>query len=170
MKFIKNFLYILIQCTWGFIQTLIGFVLFIKYAVKGCKREFYHGAIMTYHDGDWGGVSLGLFTFVSSKRDDSWLKDAIPHEYGHTIQSLLLGPFYNFIIGIPSFIWCNGKAGIEKRSKGTSYYDFYTESWANKCAEKVLKCDKIVYMDIQAAEIRKKLQEEITKNKPKVKS
>ena len=50
-----------------------------------------------------------------------------------------------------------GKKGIEKRMNGASYYDFYTESWANKCAEKVLKCDTIVYADKEAELIRQKL-------------
>ncbi len=160
MKFIKYFLYAFVQWTWGFIQSLIGFCLFCKYKTRKCKSEFYHGAIMTYHDGDWGGVSLGYFTFVNGHRDEDWTKDAIPHEYGHTIQSLLLGPLYMFIIGIPSMVWCNGKKGIKKREMGASYYDFYTESWANECAEKVLKCDKIVYMDKKAEETKKKLESE----------
>ena len=159
MKAIKYILYIFIQWTWGFIQSFIGLMLFIKYAAKGNKHVFYHGAIMTYHEEGWGGVSLGMFTFVNGTRSQEWLKDTEPHEYGHTIQSLILGPLYCFVIGIPSSVLCNGKKGIEKRKQGASYYDYYTESWANSCAEKVLKCDKIVYADNEAAVIRQKLSE-----------
>ena len=76
MKAIKYILYIFIQWTWGFIQSFIGLMLFIKYAAKGNKHVFYHGAIMTYHEEGWGGVSLGMFTFVNGTRSQEWLKDA----------------------------------------------------------------------------------------------
>lgn len=60
------------------------------------------------------------------------------HEYGHTIQSLILGPLYLIVIGIPSTLWgflpyCNKKREKEK----LSYFSFYTESWANDLGEKV---------------------------------
>lgn len=131
MKYIRYFFYFLLQITWGFFQTLFGLVLFLK-NIK-CKHAFYHGAILTYHDGDWGGISLGLFIFVNRKRGEDWYKPATVHEYGHTIQSLILGPLYLFVIGLPSFVWCNNKKCIEYRKKNNkSYFDLYCESWANK--------------------------------------
>mgnify|MGYP007099320789 FL=1 len=30
----------------------------------------------------------------------------IQHEYGHTVQSLILEPIWLFVIGLPSLIWC----------------------------------------------------------------
>lgn len=55
------------------------------------------------------------------------------HEYGHSIQSLILGVFYLFVIGIPSFCWA--AFGSKYRTKhNKTYYEFYTESWANKIA------------------------------------
>lgn len=107
-KAIKYTLYWLVQCTWGCLQTLFGFVLFCKYA--RCKHEFYHGAILTYHDGNWGGVSLGAFIFINGNRPEVWTRDARVHEYGHTIQSLICGPLYMFAVGIPSVVWCNTKS------------------------------------------------------------
>lgn len=60
------------------------------------------------------------------------------HEYGHTIQSLILGPLYLFVVGIPSFIWCNNKKCIAMRQDNNkSYYDLYCESWANRLGEAV---------------------------------
>ena len=61
------------------------------------------------------------------------------HEYGHTIQSLVLGPLYLVIIGLPSVVWMNVPALSRWRARtGTSYYAFYTERWANTLGERVL--------------------------------
>lgn len=130
VKLIKGALYLLWQFTFGIIQSLIGFVLFLKYI--HCRHEWYHGAILTYHNGKWGGVSLGAFIFVADNRPEVWTCDARVHEYGHTIQSLLLGPLYMLVIAIPSMIWCNTKSLHDKRMRGEmNYYDLYCESGAN---------------------------------------
>lgn len=129
MKFILRFLYIIWQWSWGFIQSLIGLVMLLKYAK--CKHEWYHGALVTYHEDNWGGISLGMFVFMNGTRDEEWTNGTRVHEYGHTLQSLLLGPFYMLVIGIPSFIWCNAKKFVELRKTGVSYFDFYPEKWAN---------------------------------------
>ncbi len=118
-------LYWLFQLTWGILQTFFGFILFLK-NIK--RRHFiYKGAVFT----EWargGGISLGLFVFVKPNAESG----LICHEYGHTLQSLLLGPLYLLIIGLPSFIW----AGLPyfrrlRKEKGISYYSLYCERWAN---------------------------------------
>lgn len=60
------------------------------------------------------------------------------HEYGHTIQSLILGPLYLIVMGIPSTLWgflpsLNNK----RKNQGISYFSFFTEKWANYLGEKV---------------------------------
>ena len=70
-----------------------------------------------------GGVSLGNFVFLSPSCSNK--ETSIRHEYGHVMQSHLLGWLYLFIIGIPSML--NAMFSITD-----CYYDFYTESWANK--------------------------------------
>ena len=57
--------------------------------------------------------------------------DYIKHEYGHTLQSKILGPLYLFVIGLPSLIWAGCFEDYRKENK-ISYYDFYTEKWADK--------------------------------------
>jgi hypothetical protein len=43
----------------------------------------------------------------------------------------MLGPLYLLVIGLPSLLWA--WLGDNYREKhGVSYYDFYTEKWANK--------------------------------------
>lgn len=120
---VKAFLYRFTQLTWGIIQTFLGFLLFLL-NIKN-KHQSYNGAIITY----WPkkvGISLGMFIF--SYQD----KDMIRHEYGHTIQSLFLGPLYLIIVGIPSFIWANLPYFINKRKNEHITYDsFIIEKNAN---------------------------------------
>lgn len=59
------------------------------------------------------------------KYNRNFIKD---HEWGHTRQSLYLGPLYLLIIGLPSIIW----AMIHTPNSKKSYYFFYTERWADK--------------------------------------
>ena len=60
------------------------------------------------------------------------------HEYVHTIQSLILGPLYLIVIGIPSTLW-GFLPNLHKKRKDDqiSYFSFFTEDWANRLGEKV---------------------------------
>ena len=84
----------------------------------------YQDAIVIIKRKTEGSVTLGRHIFLSSKATDTTVK----HEYGHTIQSLILGPLYLIVIGIPSIIWA---ATHKKLASNKSYYWFYTESTAN---------------------------------------
>lgn len=140
----KKVIYVLIQWTWRFLQTFLGFILFLI----NIKNEhiFYHGAIITRIKGKTS-ISLGMFAFVGLDLEmDKRLENRIPddeieqrtlvHEYGHTIQSIILGPLYLLIIGIPSSIWA---MTFNNKGNTISYYSFYTEKWANALGEKVTK-------------------------------
>lgn len=61
--------------------------------------------------GNWGGVELGCVALCGSysQKDGScydphWFEHTRRHEFGHTIQQLIFGPFQLFIVGIPSAI------------------------------------------------------------------
>jgi hypothetical protein len=110
------------------------------------KHYTYHGAIIT----EWGlksSMSLGLFVFVTSEpffaekykgkiSAEELSNRLLIHEYGHTIQSLILGPLYLIVIGIPSTMW--GFLGAKRRKdKEIPYGAFFTESWANRLGEQV---------------------------------
>ncbi|MBQ1878278.1 MAG: hypothetical protein II161_05610 [Erysipelotrichaceae bacterium] len=128
-----NIIKAVIQCTWGCLQTLVGLAVFL-FNIKD-RHYIYKGEIVT----NWharGSVSLGLFLFIGDYSERLYPK-VLLHEYGHSIQSLLLGPLYLPIIGLPSFIWCNLPALRDKRRRERrSYYSFYTEAWANDLARK----------------------------------
>lgn len=69
-----------------------------------------------------GGISLGQYIILSSK----W-KDDVRHEFGHCLQSKMLGWFYLPIIGLPSLL----HAWLCK-CKDHDYTDFWCEKWADK--------------------------------------
>lgn len=121
------------QCTWGFLQTLLGFAVFLAHLGK--KHTWYHGAVVTEWDNK-GSVSLGLFMFVSGAEMSERL---LIHEYGHAIQSLCLGPLYLPVIGLPSLLWSRLPAcSKRRREKQISYYSFFTEKWADRWGERVV--------------------------------
>lgn len=78
-----------------------------------------------------GGVTLGKYIFIS--QDYRNKERVIKHESGHVKQSLILGPLYLLVIGIPSILWAGFIHNMLFKDK--SYYWFYTESWANKLAK-----------------------------------
>lgn len=136
----KRVFFVFWQCTWGILQTLAGAAVFLIYA--GCEHSVFGGAVVTV----WqraGGVSLGLFIFIPKQRavrrsvsPEEVKERLVVHEYGHSVQSLILGPLYLPVIGLPSIIWAGAPCFCEKRSRGhISYYSFWTERLANRLGE-----------------------------------
>ena len=121
---LRDAAYSLLQCTWGILQTLLGLALFLRFRRR--QHHIFHGGIATKW-GRGGGVSLGQFFFYDENREDLLL-----HEYGHTLQSLILGPLYLLVVGIPSFLWANLPYFKERRKrKGIPYSGLYCERWAD---------------------------------------
>ncbi len=136
MSSFKKFLFYFIQWTWGLPVNAVGGLAFLICKMRGNRTEKFENAYITYLNWNAGGLSLGLFLFI---KDDfwnrSWIYDTRIHEYGHTWQCLVLGPFYWPVIGLPSAIWYHGFEGYRRR-KNISYYAFYPEKWANYCGQR----------------------------------
>ena len=127
--------YRLWQWTWGLPQTLLGLVLAIRY--RRCPRRRVGGTLATFHDGAWGGVSLGMFLFVPGGLQPEREARLLAHEYGHTFQSALLGPLYLLAVGVPSFLWANLPGNVRKRAtQGIPYTSRYPEDWAEALGRK----------------------------------
>lgn len=108
---------------WQAPQNIVGLAFRIFYSV----RPILFRGVDVVVDGRFpGGISLGHTVIVKRPFLDN--PDTWNHEYGHTRQSLYLGPFYLFVVGIPSLLW----AWYWNPSRGVSYYSFYTEKWADK--------------------------------------
>lgn len=116
----------LLRIIWQFPQVLLGIVLRLYYCGRIDVRGTYKGVrYFVVHDMPGGGISLGnvIFARAEFERNPTLYK----HEYGHTRQSLYLGPLYLLVIGLPSLI----HAALYRPEKG-NYYDFYTERWADR--------------------------------------
>ena len=82
-------------------------------------------------------MGLGMFIFIG--KCDVGDDEILAHEYGHTVQSVILGPLFLFVIAFPSLFWANSRKLIRYRQKrGMNYYRFYPERWANRIAKKRL--------------------------------
>ena len=80
----KTFLFYLIQFPWALPQNLVGGIGYLA-----LRKKYRHER------------SLGIFIFMNPDRPADRVHDTRIHEYGHTIQSLLLGPVWAFVIAIP---------------------------------------------------------------------
>ena len=131
-KKLKKHAYTAAQWTWGLPQTLIGAAL---YAAHRKDDHFdYRGAKATAWNRD-AGISLGKFIFVPRRAGGNAEKFLLEHEYGHTIQSLILGPFYLLVVGAPSMLWNRLPYFKSKRRRtGKSYYSAPFEKTANALA------------------------------------
>lgn len=108
---------------WQAPQNIVGLVFRLIY---GWTAILFRGVDVVVSSRFPGGISLGRTIVV--KRPYLANTDTWNHEYGHTRQSLYLGPFYLFVVGIPSLLW----AWYWTPARGVSYYSFYTEKWADK--------------------------------------
>ena len=149
---IKKKLFTVAQWTWGLPQTLIGSAVYI--ANRKHAHFDYKGARVTVWDRD-DGLSLGKFIFVPRIKSNSHSnlntsaekgaepnadaetiavpKELAEHEFGHSIQSLILGPAYLILVGAPSMLWNRLPYFVNKRKRtGSSYYSPIFERTANK--------------------------------------
>ncbi len=118
---------------WQLPQNLLGLLLLAIYGrvipidFRGDGwRSGLPSSMLYFIDGFPGGISLGRYILVSGRSfTDSkvWY-----HERGHSIQSMILGPLYLLVIGLPSLLW----AAWWNPDRKVSYYWFYTERWADK--------------------------------------
>lgn len=108
---------------WQLPQNLIGWILSLFYRVD--NKVNYKDRVVRVCKGFPGGISLGETIIVKYYPNSKETWNYTKHEYGHSVQSKWLGPFYLFVIGIPSLL--HAWIGFTE-----NYYDFYTEKWADK--------------------------------------
>lgn len=124
LKLIKTVLLVL----WQFPQIIIGWLVlpFLKpfACVKGKDdvRYFYCDRL------NGSAVTFGPLIFLSGAYYEYQGSKTEMHEYGHSVQSKWLGPLYLFVVGMPSIV----HAIFHKDREGHTYYDFFTERWADK--------------------------------------
>ena len=106
---------------WQLPQNLLGWGIKTVLRLKNEGNGIYHWKA-------WSGLSLGDYIFVNARASDLMIR----HEAGHRRQSVILGPLYLLVVGLPSLVWASLKrAGL---FKDRDYYSFYTERWADRLA------------------------------------
>jgi len=118
----------LLALTWELPQTILGlFVAVIGHDWPNpyrTVRQFRASWVFSVR-GAWG-VSLGPFICLGSWQSKFILK----HEYGHSIQSMILGPLYLLVVGLPSIL--RASLWLLQRRDPHDYYQGYPEKWASK--------------------------------------
>ncbi|MBN1697906.1 MAG: hypothetical protein JW881_10370 [Spirochaetales bacterium] len=117
--------------SWCFPQTLLGFVIYSFYRIRGIvvKTEKYNHATVVYiRTTLFTGVSLGKYIIVNETEIGNLT--TIRHEYGHTRQSFIVGVFYLVVVAVPSII--RNITWRIKKYPVSDYYKGYPEDWADR--------------------------------------
>ena len=128
--------------TWELPQTLLGLLIFACHKIIiSDRQEFVKDGSVYYTSTNSFGISLGFFIFGVSQWKYEQLnyppeqakiesEKTISHEFGHSIQSRILGPFYLLVVGLPSLVFnVMTRMGYFKLQ---SYYSRFPENWADK--------------------------------------
>ncbi len=131
----RSLLYRVLQWTWGLPQNLAGGLLYLILRGKG-RETFRYGMARGVKWSLQGSMGLGMFIFFGHDRSPR-RENVLVHEYGHTLQSAVIGPLFLPVVGLPSVLWANLPVFIRMRRKGRrDYDDFYPEKWADIWGEK----------------------------------
>lgn len=128
----------LISTIWQLPQELIGFCM-TRHPVEVHTYSKQGKTLRVYYTNNvfGAGVSLGKYIILDythyAKQENSI---TIKHEYGHSIQSMFLGPLYLFTVGIVSVtrnIWDRlFHKNWDPRRRLNWYYSAWPENQADK--------------------------------------
>lgn len=123
---------------WELPQNILGALLFIFFAVFSDSVILDDDdSLEMYSPMMRGAISLGIFRVYAYKylgNGARYVELVRKHEKeGHRKQSMMLGPLYLIVIGLPSLVWAALHSYV-KRLGAVDYYSFYTEKWADRLA------------------------------------
>lgn len=114
-KILFSIMFWVVSLTWGIIMTSIGLIAIgslnlVKLIAKLFKKDLkikthINGcSLITEVGGNWGGVELGAVALCGnySELNKYWFEHTRRHEFGHAVQHLIFGPFFIFVVAIPS--------------------------------------------------------------------
>lgn len=105
---------------WQSPQNVLGRFLAAAY---GCRYRYsYRGCLVHVSSRFPGGISLGRHIIVGKDTPMT-----LAHEYGHCLQSRILGPLYLPVVGL----WSGLRAWLQLYRPGR-YYDSFPENWADR--------------------------------------
>ena len=120
---------------WELPQNIVGALLFIFFAVFSDSVILDDDdSLEMYSPMMRGAISLGIFRVYAYKylgNGARYVELVRRHEKGHRKQSMMLGPLYLIVIGLPSLIWAALHSSV-RRLRTVDYFSFYTEKWADR--------------------------------------
>jgi len=125
--------------TWELPQTLLGNVISHTRNVSGRVEnvDYYGGATlvnMKDNSREKWGFSLGPYINSKNMVADPYTDDTFRHEYGHTLQSQLVGPYYLTHVALPSLIG----QGLDDIGWADHKREWY-ETQANRMSERYFR-------------------------------
>lgn len=138
MKAVFKIIYWLLSFTWGLLMSFIGLIVTCVVILKGGKIHKNGCFIIIEIGNNWGGLSLGCFAFCAnySKTNSYWFEHTRKHEFGHSLQNIILGPLFIFIVAIPSVIRYHYKNYCVKYNKKQFDVNWYDSIWFEGTATK----------------------------------
>ncbi len=133
---------IILFLVWEMPQNLFGLLLLALLSSRVSVIEFCNERAFIEVNGF--GVSLGTFIFWSRYLVPTGYADNRQHEYGHALQSKILGPFYIPLIGIPSLmrnIYGRWYSKLYKR-EWQGYHHGFPEKWANNLGRRYYPAER----------------------------
>ena len=126
-----NICSIFLRNTWERPQLDLGRVIsHFRNNLDDVTVDYYKGATVIKGTEDSGAMTLGSYINGGPNLSEELLDDSmLEHEYGHTFQSRILGPFYLPVVGIPSFMG----SGVYYMSNGSHQHrNEWYEVWSNQ--------------------------------------
>ncbi len=122
-----NFSQVSSRLTWGISNALIGNIFAHFQNLTGKLDGVTHlDGVVALNDGAIGNpFTIGPYVFGSKGMVASWKDHTFVHEYGHTMQSNLLGPLYVPLVAMPSMA---STTGIGGKNHSTRWF----EVWASR--------------------------------------
>lgn len=112
-------------------MTLIGLIVsiicIIFFKGKAHKNGFSY---IVEVGGNWGGVSLGAVSLCGNYYGSDYWEHVRRHEFGHSIQNIILGPFFPFLVAFPSVVryWL-ANAGKLKQDYDYAWFEYTASKW-----------------------------------------
>lgn len=127
-KIILGILYWIWSLTWNGLMTIIGLFVSIFCII------FLHGKVhkngysyIVEIGGNWGGLNLGAISlcggYTTTYKNLEWFEHTRKHEFGHSLQGLIFGPLFPFLIALPSVIRYHYQNYRESKGLPNAEYD-----------------------------------------------
>jgi hypothetical protein len=121
---------------WQLPQIIIALLVLLVLRLRGARltvSSYNRKRLVRFSGFSSFGVSLGEYIILPV----DCASTTVSHEYGHCIQSLIFGPLYLLVIGLPSLL-CNNiwdrlfHRKWSNEARAWWYYNRYPEAWADE--------------------------------------